>query len=129
VVDSTRPDGLVGLGIASENGSRANWKQEELCIKIFSYLYTTMNDSLVLNASMSKDLKLFCFSDASHNNVDGQSRIGAVFYLGFNCGAFHSYSRKESTHSHSSIEAEVKAIDRALQNIIHYRNVLEEIGY
>jgi hypothetical protein len=88
-----------------------------------------MKDCLLLNGRKSKDLTLFYFSDASHNISDGQSRIGGVFYLGYNCGAFHSYSRKESTHSHSSMEAEVKAIDRALQNIIHFRNVLEELGY
>jgi ribonuclease HI len=129
IVDSTRPDALVSLGIASEEGSRANWKREELCYKIFSYIFTTMKDSLLLTANKSKDLTLFCFSDASHNIGDGQSRIGGVFYLGYGCGAFHSYSRKETTHSHSSMEAEVKAIDRALQNIIHFRNVLEELGY
>jgi ribonuclease HI len=129
VVDTTRPDSLVALGIASERATEANWKQEELCFKIFSYLFTTINHSLVLKAKRSRDLKLFCFSDASHNIGNGQSRIGGVFYLGFECGAFHSYSKKETTHSHSSMEAEVKAIDRALQNIIHFRNVLDELGY
>jgi hypothetical protein len=74
-------------------------------------------------------LKLFCFSDASHNIGNGEARVGGVFYLGYECGSFYSYSKKETSCSHSSMEAEVKGIDRVLQNIIHFRNVLEELGY
>jgi ribonuclease HI len=129
IVDSTRSDGLVALGILSEGGAEANWKQEELCFKVFSYLYTTITTPLKLFADKGKDLKLFCFCDASHNIGNGQARVGGVFYLGFDTGAFFTCSKKETTHSHSAMEAEVKGIDHALQSIIHFRNVLEEFGY
>ena len=69
-------------------------------------------------------MELFAFSDASHD-----CRIGGVFYLSYESGPIHCYSRKLSVISHSTFKAEIRAIDRCMRQILVYRKILEELGH
>ena len=41
----------------------------------------------------------------------------------------HSVSKKDSTVSHSSTEAEIKAIDLCVKTVLHLRNLLTEMKF
>ena len=98
-----------------------------MAYQLLSYLSSTFEHPLKLYIGPEEDLKLFAFSDASHDS--GYSRIGGVFYLSYESGPIHCYSRKLSTVSHSTFEAEIRAIDRCMRQIIVYRELLKELGH
>jgi hypothetical protein len=50
-------------------------------------------------------------------------------FLGKNGGAVYSFSKNDTTVSHSSTEAEIKAIDELSRQIVHVREILEFMGY
>ena len=129
VIDNTRFDAMAALGILSENGQNANDKQFNGLLNLTSYLYTTKGDALKLYAEKERDLELFAFSDASYNIGTAKSRLGGVFYLGYESGAFACFSKKDENKSNSTMEAELKAIERTARQIIIYRNLLEELGH
>ena len=127
VVDGTRPDLMAPLGILSENGRHANENQVLMAYQLLSYLSFTIEHPFKLYIGPEQDLELFAFSDASHDS--GYSRIGGVFYLSYESGPIHCYSKKLSVVSHSTFEAEIRAIDRCMRQVVVYRELLEELGY
>lgn len=128
VIDNTRFDAMAALGILSENGQNANDKQFNGLLNLTSYLYTTKGDALKLYAEKERDLELFAFSDASYNIGTAKSRLGGVFYLGYESGAFACFSKKDENKSNSTMEAELKTIERTARQIIIYRNLLESLA-
>jgi hypothetical protein len=122
-------DGMATLGIISEKATKANYDKFKLAYELLSFLYTTRDYLLKLHSAKDKDLELFAFCDASFNIGDGQSRLGAAFYLGYESGAFNCFSKKEVVLSNSPMEAEVRAIERTIRQIVTYRELLAELGY
>ena len=127
VVDGTRPDLMAPLGVISENGRNANENQVLIAYQLLSYLSSTIEHPLKLYIGPEQDLELFAFSDASHDG--GYSRIGGVFYLSYESGPIHCYSKKLDVVSHSFFEAEIRAIDRCIRQVIVYRELLKELGH
>ena len=127
VVDGTRPDLMAPLGVISENGRNANENQVLIAYQLLSYLSSTIEHPLKLYIGPEQDLELFAFSDASHDG--GYSRIGGVFYLSYESGPIHCYSKKLDVVSHSTFEAEIRAIDRCIRQVIVYRELLKELGH
>jgi hypothetical protein len=72
---------------------------------------------------------MFAYVDASYiADGDAKSRLGGCLFISKYAGAIYSYSKNDtsiSTISHSSTEAEVKAIDEMAREIIHRREVAE----
>ena len=129
IADNTRFDIMTTLGVLSEGASSATEKQKNAIYDLVNFLYTTRGLSLKLRAELNRDLKLFAFCDASHNISNGKSRLGGVFYLGYESGPISCFSKKDTTTSNSTMESEIRAIDRTIRQIIIYRNLLEELGH
>ena len=57
------------------------------------------------------------------------SQLGFCFYLNTSSGAVIAKSKRDTTVSHSSTEAEIKAIDLAIREATWLRGFLHELGY
>jgi hypothetical protein len=129
LVDCTRPDCSVSLGIISEHAEKGNYKQLVTLYKLLAFLKTTKDLFLKLYTEKYEDLILFAFCDASYDITNGHSRLGGVFYLGYESGCFSYFSKKDITISNSAMEAEVRAIERTIRKVVIYRDLLKEIGH
>jgi len=127
--DKSRPDILYAINTISTQANNPSEEFIEATIKLLKYLNTTVEDSLTLGGR-DKVVKLFAYSDASYvTDGDSKSQLGNCFFLTRDSGAFYSVSKKDNTVSHSSTEAEIKAIDLCVRTIIYLRNLFYEIGY
>jgi hypothetical protein len=72
---------------------------------------------------------MFAYVDAAYiADADAKSRLGGCLFISKYSGAIYSFSKNDtsiSTISHSSTEAEVKAIDEMAREIVHRREVAE----
>jgi hypothetical protein len=133
LIDSTRPDLLATVSILSScQYQHPEDVDLDIWINLLKYIYYSRDDA-VLHVGYKKDMPkitLFGFSDASYVvDGDSKSRLGGCFYISNDCGAVSSYSKKDTTVSHSSTEAELKAIDLACRQIEHLRLLLDELGH
>jgi hypothetical protein len=128
VSDRTRPDILTAVGEMSSNGSpHPSDKHVDVAKNILRYVKSTMNDKLTLGGSGPVILK--AYSDASYITTGKcKSRLGGCLFLGEDSGSIQSFSRNDSTVSHSSCEAEIKAIDLVIKSVLHVRDLLEFLG-
>jgi hypothetical protein len=94
-----------------------------------NYLTTTAGLSVKLGGL--GNIRLFGYSDASYV-TDGncKSRLGGCIFLGYDSGAIHSFSKNDtilSSLSHSSTEAEIKAVDEIVREMMHIKDMLDFI--
>lgn len=95
--------------------------------RIKSYLYNTTDRVLLLGGY--KPAELFGYCDAAFISTgNSKSRLGSCLFLNEDCGAISSISRNDTTVSHSSTEAEIKAIDMICREIVVVRSLLEFLG-
>jgi hypothetical protein len=130
IVDRSRPDLLAALGELS-SGASVNPSDEHMkaSLQLVNYLDTSRCECLRLGG-VDNSCVLFGFVDASYITTGKSiSRLGGCLFLGLDSGAIHSFSKKETTVSHSSTESELKALDELVRVIIHTRNLLSFIGY
>jgi hypothetical protein len=93
------------------------------------YLIGSSQEKLILGG-IDREIKLFGFSDASYiTKGDSKSQLAYCFFLNKTSGTISARSRKDTTVSHSSAEAEIKAIDLAILQATWLRGFLGEIGY
>jgi len=128
ISDRTRPDILTAVGEISSNGSpHPSDKHMDVARNILRYVKSTVNDKLTLGGSGPIILK--AYSDASYITTGKcKSRLGGCLFLGDDSGAIQSFSRNDSTISHSSCEAEIKAIDLVIKSVLHVRDLLDFLG-
>ena len=61
-------------------------------------------------------INLFGYADAAHiSQHDSKSQLGFCFFLNTTSGAVVAKSKRDTTVSHSSTEAEIKAVDLAIR--------------
>ena len=97
---------------------------------ILNYVKETWEIGLSMKKAHQGKFQLFGFCDASYNpDGDGYSRLGGCFYVSPDSCAIESFSKKDHTVSHSSTEAELKAIDLSIRTIEMLRDQLEELGH
>jgi hypothetical protein len=129
LADRTRPDILVALGEIStggaENPSDSHYEVSE---RIKNYLNTTKERKLYLGGP--DPIMLFGYCDASYITTGNcKSRLGSCLFLNRTSGSISSTSQNDTTISHSSCEAEIKAIDMISREVIVIRSLLEFFGY
>jgi hypothetical protein len=132
LIDTTRPDLLATVSILSSlQHYYPHYLDPIIWINLLKYIYYTRDQHIRVNTAITTTtFQLFAFSDASYvTDSDSKSRLGACFYLSKSSGAICSYSRKDTTISHSSTEAEIKAIDMSIRQVIYLREFLRELGY
>jgi hypothetical protein len=129
VADRSRPDVLVAVGEMSSNATPHPSRQHiEVGKSVIGYLKRTYAFGIRLGGVGEK--RLFAFSDASYETTGScLSRLGGCLFLGTDTGAIHSFSKRDSTVSHSSTESEIKALDETIRVVVHTRDILEFLGH
>ena len=121
-----RPDILMGISFLSTrvlNPNEEDWKKLN---RIMSYLNTTKEIVLCLEAD--NEQKLQWYVDASFGtHKDMKSHTGSMFTLGK--GAIWNESTKQKVNARSSIEAELISIDDKISKIIWMRKFIEAQGF
>jgi hypothetical protein len=108
----------------SSNGSpHPSVKHYDVAKDILRYVKSSMKDKLTLGSD--SPIILEAYSDASYITTGNcRSRLGGCLFLGTDSAAIHSFSKNDTTVSHSSCEAEIKAIDLTIKAVMHVRDVL-----
>lgn len=129
VADRTRPDILVALGEVSTGGAESPSDEHIMVMnRMKCYLNTTIHETLDLGGS--DPIELFGYCDAAYVTVGNcKSRLGSCVFLNRSSGAISCVSRNDNTVSHSSTEAEIKAIDMICREIVYFRSILSFLGY
>jgi hypothetical protein len=129
LADRTRPDILLAVGEASSGGAVHPSKDHVSVVKqCVDYILATKEHSLKFERS-STGLQLFGYCDASYVTTGNcKSRLGGCLFLNANSGAFCSFSKTDTTVSHSSTEAELKALDELLKQLIKVTEILMFLG-
>ena len=128
LADRTLPNILASTSLLSSgahNPSPAHKAGGEQALK---YLNTHQDD--YVNLGGDPHINLFGYADASHiMDHDSKSQLGFCFYLNETSGAVIAKSKRDTTISHSSTEAEIKAVDLAIREATWFRGFLSELGY
>jgi hypothetical protein len=91
------------------------------------YIATSHNVGFTLGGKPEVDP--FGFSDAAYlTKGDNLSTLMYCFFLNLTSDCSYSRSLKDSTVSHSSMEAELKALDEAIRQDVWLRNFLAELA-
>jgi hypothetical protein len=145
LADRTRPDTLAAVGEISRGGDKnPSTLHIRAAERMKHFLNSTKEWGLTIGGS--DPIQLLGYCDAAYiTEGDAKSRIGGALFLGSYAGAFDSFSRtairpaalrkKDSTDpddqgdcstlSHSSTEAEIKAIDETVRLIEYWIQILE----
>jgi len=127
ICDRTRPDILVATGEIS-TGSQPSNEHYKVAKQTFNYLKCTKDKVLKLGGC--NKIVHFAFSDASYITAgNSKSRLGHCQFLGTDSGAIDCTSVNDHSVSHSSMEAEIKALDLLVLAVIHTRNIMEFLDY
>ncbi len=131
LADRTRPDIMLSLASISTQLQHPSDKTMEASYDLLKYIKSTWVDGMTIKKGNGvKELKLFGFCDASYNlDNDGFSRLGGCFYVSPESCSIDCFSKKDRTVSHSSTEAEIKAIDFAIRQIEVIRELLKELNH
>jgi len=128
LADRTLPNILASTSLLSSgahNPSPAHKAGGEQALK---YLNSHQDD--YVNLGGDPHINLFGYADASHiMDHDSKSQLGFCFYLNETSGAVIAKSKRDTTISHSSTEAEIKAVDLAIREATWFRGFLSELGY
>jgi hypothetical protein len=129
LADRTRPDLLFPLGILSTSAAKPGDIHLEGLKHVNRYLIGSQDVAITLGG-FDKEIRLFGFCDASYvPHADSKSQLAYCFFLNLESGTVCARTKKDSTVSHSSTEAEVKALDAAIVQATWLRGFLSELGY
>ena len=129
LADKTRPDILVAAGEISSGGAVSpSDKHVVASDRLKNYLLTTKHYNITFDGR--DEVKLFGYSDAAYITAGkSRSRLGGCLFLGLFSAAILCFSVMDNLVSHSSTEAEIKAIDKLCREIVYMREVLKFVGY
>jgi hypothetical protein len=123
----TRPDIAVAVSILSKHMQCPCPCQWEGIKRVLRYSNRAMSNGLTYNgADPSPVLKFYCDADWETDPEDRHSRSGVVSFLGKNLVSWSS--RKQSTPSVSSFEAEYVSLFGAGRDAVWIRSLLCELG-
>ena len=130
IADRARPDILVVAGELATGGDKY---PSDLHVKTSERAkhYLNSTESLSLSLGGLGKLRIFGYSDASYITTGNcKSRLGGCVFMGYDCGAVYSFSTNDtivSSISHSSTEAEIKAIDHLVRMLQHIMDITQFI--
>lgn len=128
VAVNTRPDVAASVSLLCRRISQpteVDWNELKRVVK---YLMKTSNSKLRLCAERGKPLRLsgYCDADWGGDTADRKSNTGYLFLLGE--ASVSWASRKQSSVSLSSMEAEYIAVSEACKELVWLRRMLDEMG-
>jgi hypothetical protein len=125
----TRPDISYAVTRLATRTSTATEKDMSALLRVIRYLKGTSHMELVFSRGPSQPI-LFGYADASYiNHPDGKSHSGTCVGFGSHSGMFHFRSVKQKTTALSSAEAEVSAATELTKDVVHFRDILHELGF
>jgi histone deacetylase 1/2 len=158
LADRTRPDLLASVGELSRGGEKNPSDMHlQVSTRIRNFITSTREAGMILGGKDEPTLFAYCDASYVTDG-DAKCRLGGAIFLGTSCGAIDSFSRTTtcppklrrksaalgaseaaeddgespegdtSTISHSSTEAEIKAIDETLRLVEYWLEVLDFIG-
>jgi reverse transcriptase-like protein len=124
--DRGRPDILVATGELATGGDKNPSHEHELVARrTKQYLYYTRTLGIELGEG---ELEIFGYSDAAYiTEGNCKSRLGGCIFLNRFSGAVRSFSKTDtqpSSVSHSSTEAEIKAMDEWAREVMHIVDIV-----
>jgi hypothetical protein len=130
LADRTRPDILVATGEISVGGSTMPSDDHiRAALQTLEYIQQSREKGLSFGHD-PKGIELFGYCDASYISTGNcKSRLGGCLFLNRFSGAFLTFSKMDSTVSHSSTEAELKALDDLVRSVEVIRIVLDFMGH
>jgi hypothetical protein len=127
----TRPDVLFAVSVLSKYLAKPQIKHWNAAKRVLAYLYQTRHECLLLGhmEDANDELTLRCYTDSTWgDDLDNRrSRSGGVMF--FSNSLISAWSKQQSTVALSSTDAEYQAMSLATQEIMYYRQLLQEIGY
>ena len=128
LADRTLPNILSACSLLSSHAHNPTSQHIAGGEHILKYLNEHQNDHITLGGD--PHITLFGYADAAHvMPYDSKSQLGYCFYLNETSGAVVAKSKRDTTISHSSTEAEIKALDLAIREATWFRGFLYELGY
>jgi hypothetical protein len=127
--DRARPDIQVAIGeIATGGDKNPSYLHEKVSLRVKNYLTETSSLGLVLGG-VDREIEIFGYSDAAYiTQGNCKSRLGGCIFLNRHSGAIRSFSKTDSQISdpisHSSTEAEIKAMDEWVLEVMHVVDLL-----
>jgi hypothetical protein len=129
LTDRTRPEMLYHISKLARAGDNPSENHISGLKHINRYLKGSKDKKLTLGGD-DKEIILFGLSDAAYvTRFDSLSQLAYCFFLNKTSGTICARSKKDTTVSHSSAEAEIKAIDLAILKALCLRGFLAELGY
>lgn len=124
----TRPDVLYAVNIVSMAVNCPMIRHWKAAKRVLAYIHQTRD--LVLTIGRFREVfdKVVGFSDATWADdiLDRKSRTGGCIFI---YGTLVScWTKKQSAIALSSMEAEYQAMSSAAQEIVYFRNLLQELG-
>ena len=130
LADRTRPDIQAAVGILGSSAVMPNKAHLKGVDHLARYIKGSRDMLLTFGGSDDSKVELFCYTDAAHlQDTTSKPRMGYAFFLNLESGTVYAKSVKSNTVSHSSCEAEAKAIDAAAIQTIWLRGFLAELGF
>ena len=123
----TRPDITYAVSCISCYMQEPKETHLQAAKKILQYLKGTANHGLLISKTNSRTLYSYSNSDWRIDLDTRRSTSGILHRIGTTSIAWSS--KLQPTISLSSTEAEYKALTEASKDIIHYRRLLQELGY
>jgi Reverse transcriptase (RNA-dependent DNA polymerase). len=122
----TRPDIAYPVGVLSRYVNDVGPTHVTAAKRILRYLAGTKNMGITFSPKANPHLEVY--SDASYAEVgDRKSTSGNIYFL--NGGPIDWFSKKQSTVSLSTTEAEYVALAVAAADCLYYRQFLQELGF
>ncbi len=124
--DRARPDILVATGeIATGGDKNPSLLHEVVSKRTKQYLYHTRTLGIELGEG---ELEIFGYSDAAYiTEGNCKSRLGGCIFMNRTSGAIRAFSKTDSqpsSVSHSSTEAEIKAMDEWVREVLHIVDIV-----
>lgn len=126
IARNTRPDILSTVTILSQKASRPTQENEHNAEKVFGYLKKTKGLKFKIGSKEVNSLNVFCDADWASDKVDRKSISAAAIYLGESLVIWKS--KKQTSISLSSMEAEFVAIAEACKEVMWLRNLFKELN-
>jgi hypothetical protein len=126
IAKRTRPDILLSVSFLTTKVRNPTETDFTALNRTLGYLKRTKDEELVIKPR--EDMQCSTCADASHAvHPDARSHSGNTSSIGG--GAIYTESKVEDGVTRSSSESELKALDRALPQVIWLRNLLTSLGF
>ena len=133
----TRPDIMTAVNKVAKTMHDPTEEDMIAARKIVRYIAGTLDHGITFGNANNTEVVLVAYADASHRtdkkNVKDvselQSRTGNAFFICNKTGAFAFLSQCQDLTAQSSQEAEIISLSEATRSVMHFRLLLEEMGF